>query len=794
MATDFLRLSKEAFDASTSYIDSNLRGDWEYSLRAFRNEHAAGSKYLSEEFKARSHLYRPKTRTIIRKNEAAAAVALFSNMEVVDLQPGDPDNPQSLAARDAMKALLEYRLTRTIPAFPICMGGLQDAQTQGAVISYQYWEYQVKNGRKVKDKPCIELRPIENIRFDSGASWIDPVESSPYWCDIIPMYVCDVRAMMNNKDDKTGAPKWKKHDDSVIMRAKPSMVDTTSKARMGRQQTPEEKAESIKDFDLVWVMRWFMRDGLGDDYTYYTLGTEELLSEPEPLEKVYFHGIRPYAMGYAILETHKALKTSMPILIKPLQQETNDIANQRIDNVKLVLNKRYYVARGRQVDVQSLVRNVPGGVTLLTDPKTDVVEANWNDVTSSSYVEQDRINSDMDDVAGNFSPSTKVANNAINDTLGGSRMAAQGAGLMTDYLLRTVIETWWEPVLRQLIKLEAAYETDENILALAAKKARLFPKYGLSRITDDLLLNDVMLSVNVGMGSSNPQQRMQNFMMATQAAIVIVTNAPPGFNVPEAIKEIYSNAGYRDGARFFSEQQDPRLMKAMQMIQQLKQVVQGKQMELQATGQIEMAKIASTERIKGAEVRVNAGRIQGDLGVQRAQLALDAQRLELEKVQFQIEAGAARNEAAMKLQEFNTREREAAIKLQIEYKKLEGQALKIRAEIEKAANELETVKGENANQKAAGETMKRVGEMMSSVSAEMAAMHEKMAAAHGGVGDVKGQVAELNKGLGALAGFVLQKKRKPVKLTLKKKDGKSTNSVQFHFDDGTMEDMAVDRN
>src|SRR3990167_743907 len=370
METDYLALAQEAFDASTTFLDANYRVDLDYSLRAFRNEHAAGSKYLSEEYKARSRLFRPKTRAVIRKNEAAGAVALFSNMEIVDLQPGNPDDPQSVAARDAMKAVLEYRLNRTIPTFEICMGGIQDAQTQGVVCSYQYWKYETRGGKKTKDEPCIELRPIENIRIDGGADWINPVESSPYLFDIIPMYVCDVKAMMNNKDSKTGAPKWKKFTDDIIAQALPDEIDSIRKSRLGKGTDPHKEKKAISSFDVVWVMRCFMRNEVGVDHTYYTLGTEKLLTDPKPIDEVYFHGKRPYAMGYAVLETHMSFKSSMPVLTRPLQQETNDVANQRLDNVKFVLNKRWIVARGRQVDVQSLVRNVPGGVTLTTDPKT----------------------------------------------------------------------------------------------------------------------------------------------------------------------------------------------------------------------------------------------------------------------------------------------------------------------------------------------------------------------------------------------------------------------------------------
>ena len=674
--TDFLRLTKEAYEASSAFIDTNYRPDWDYSIKAFRNEHASGSKYLSSDYAARSRLFRPKTRAIIRKSEAAAAAALFSNMEVADFTPGNPDDVMSVAATAALKEVVEWRMRHSIPAFELCMGGVQDAQTQGAVVSYQYWEYKKgKNGKKV-DKPCIELRPIENIRLDGGASWVDPINTSPYLCDILPMYVCDVKAMMNSKDSKTNQPKWKKFKDDVIAKARPDSIDTTRQARLGKQQDPHQEENAVTAFDIVWVMRWFMKDEDGEDFTYYTLGTEELLTDPQPIDEVYHHGVRPYVMGYAILETHKVFKTSLPLMVKPLQQETNEIANQRLDNVKFVLNKRWIVARGRQVDVQSLVRNVPGGVTLATDPKNDVQESNWADVTSSAYVEQDRLSSDFDDLAGNFSPSTKVANNAVNDTLGGSKLAAMGAGLMTDYLLRTIIETWWEKVLRQLILLEQYYEDDQNVLAICAQKARLFPRFGVSQITDDLLMNEVHVSVNVGMGSSNPNERMQKFLMATNAAIGIVNTAPPGFNVQEAVKEIYSNAGYRDGSRFMG-QQDPRVAKLMGMVQQLQGALQGKQMELQATAQVEGAKIASNERIKSAELKVDAARISGDLQIRQTENDIEKARLELERIIASLEAKGMDQEVMARMMELNNELKAGFLRLEELKLKNKGQVLKI---------------------------------------------------------------------------------------------------------------------
>ena len=784
-APDYLDLSKQAYEASTAYIDGNFRKDWDYALRAFRNEHAQDSKYHSEEYKARSRIFFPKTRSIIRKNESAAMHAMFANRETVNVDPADPDNIMNVAGAACMKEVLEFRLTRTIPAYEIYLGGIQDAQTTGAVVSYQYWDYERKaDGRVVKDKPCIELRPVENIRLDAGASWINTVESTPYWCDIVPMYVCDVKGMMEQKDEKTGRPKWKKFEDDIIALARPDSMDATRKARLGNIEDPHDKEQKIKHFDIVWVLRWFMRDSQGSDLTYYTLGTERLLTTVEPIDKVYFHGRRPYSMGYAVLETHKALKTGLPVLTRSLQQATNNIGNARFDNVNFVLYKRWLVARGRQVDVQSLVRAVPGGVTLMTDPKTDVQESNWPDVTSSSFVEQDRFQAAFDDLAGNFSPSTKVANNAMNDTLGGSRMAAQGAGMMTDYLIRTVNETWWEPVLRQMALLEAHYETNEVVLGICGAKAQLFPRFGMSRITDDLLMQDVLINVDAATG--DPQARFQKFMMATQAALQIRASAPPGTNVEEMTKEIYANAGYRDGARFFKRGEDPRLLKAMQAIQQLQGMVKGKQLEIQANQQTEAAKIQSNERIKAAELQVDRARISGDLQIRQAELAVESQRLEFEKIKAQIELKGATEEQQMKLAQIGMKLEEQAQKLEGERIRIAADIAVANADVEKARIELATVKASNENEARIGEVAGKVDSSLGGFSGNLERIENDLAS----VKALKGDVEQLMKGMGALAGVVMSPKKRPVGFELKKM-GKKTTGVVIRHDDGTVEEMAV---
>ncbi len=49
----------------------------------------------------------------------------------------------------------------------------------------------------------------------------------------------------------------------------------------------------------------------------------------------------------------------------------------RLDCVPFVLDKKYLVKRGKNVDLASLLRNVPARVT----PEKEVREVTWSDVT-----------------------------------------------------------------------------------------------------------------------------------------------------------------------------------------------------------------------------------------------------------------------------------------------------------------------------------------------------------------------------------------------------------------------------
>lgn len=622
----WLARAQDAFRSSTSYVDTNYRASWENSLDLFNSIHPSGSKYHNPLYDKRSKIFRPKIRAIIRKTEASGAAAFFSNQDIVDIQAQNQTNKQQAAGAAIMKELLQFRLKKNVKWFQTVLGALQDAQVTGVCCAHVYWKHESKevehevqvskalpdlspnneltgfqgenltspstvnkqnalseidNSEEFEtrieitkevliDEPCIDLIPIDRLRIDPAASWIDPVNSSPYVIEIIPMYVCDVKHKMK-------AGEWEVYSEETIMSAVGDTSGSLSYMRnKGKQNPYESGGKGINDYATVWVHRHIHRDDT-DDFEFYTLADKCMLTQPRPLSESVFHGKRPYVIGNCNVETHKTFASSIPEMAQGLQEEANEIVNQRLDNVKFVLNKRYVVKRNKQVDVAALLKNVPGGV-IAVDALDDIREISYPDVTTSAYQEQDRINGDMDELLGNFSAQSVSANRAVGETAHGMALMNSSANVLIEYLLRTFTETFMEPVLRLMILLEQHYETDETVIAIAGQRAQAFEKFGVSEQLDKLLNNEFSLNVNVGMGATDPTAKINKLATGLNTLKNLIG---PNFNsmldIDEVSKEVFGALGYADGSRFVKQGSNPQLMEAQKLIQQLQAQLKSKQ-------------------------------------------------------------------------------------------------------------------------------------------------------------------------------------------------------------------------
>lgn len=462
-----------------------------------------------------------------------------------------------------------------------------------------------KGPKPLRDQPKIDLIPVENLRVDVGADWTNPIESSPFVIHLIPMYFMDVKGMMKSGE-------WFRYGDAYIRASTETKYDSTRAVRQQGPDAYQPDGVSVDGYAICWIHRHIHRKD-GVDWEFYMLADYALLSTPKPLKDSVLHGRRPYVMGCCVLEAHKVYSSSFYALGKNLVDEANEIANQRIDNVKFVLNKKYLVKAGANQDLAGLVRNVPGGVVVVNDPQTDVKELTWPDVTASSYEEQTRIDNDMSDLLGNFSAAQVMADHGINGPAHNMAMLGQSAGTLTEYTIRTYVETFIQPVLRLMVLLEQSYETDQTIIALASKKAKLVEKFGISEVTDQLLEQELTLNVNVGMGATDPQLKVQKFMAGVTMFANIAKEPPMGLNMQEIGKELFGHLGYSDGSRFFTND-NPQVAMLQQQLQQ-------------AMMTIKQLKAGTDVKVMGHQVKLKTSELGNQTKLQIAKQHEDAENL-----------------------------------------------------------------------------------------------------------------------------------------------------------------------
>ena len=664
LVEDFwLRIAREAYEESSDWVDSNLREQWEKSISLFNSQPPPGSKYNTGAYEKRSRFFRPKTRTAVRNLQSAMAVAFFTNEDVVSVQPRNPNDMEQVAAASVSQSIMQYRLTNTVPWFQTMSAALQDAAVQGVCVSHQYWDYEEQEesytnvdsanraimdeeGKPVlstqktsiKDKPVIDLISPENIRIDPAADWHDPIESSPYIIHLIPMYIQDVQQKIKEGE-------WIDIPIGELLAS--DSDDSDNSTRLVRDEPREDRLDNdagygeTDSYKIVWVHKNIIKKE-GIDWCYFTAGTDAMLSEPKPLQEIYpwlRNGERPYVMGYTNVEAHRIYPAGTVELTQELQAAANDIWNQRFDNVRLAMNKRYHIRRDRNIDLDALFRSVPGGAVEMDDPDSDVRVIDTRDVTGSAYAEQDRINMDFDELQGNFSTSTVQGARSLNETVGGMSLMASNSGTVTEYVLRTFSETWVERVLKQLMRLEQYYETDEVILELAGDAAAQVNEQYQGSV-DDLLKYEVLLKVNVGISATDPLRRVQNLVSGIQ-----MLGELPGFaeslNVPEVVKEVFGQLGYKDGERFVKMEENPEVAQLMAQMEEMQAYIQGEQGKLDNRVQIEQMKqqgnLESANMKYGAEIRMKEmeGQIkyldlqlkQEDVATRRAELMLQREAL-----------------------------------------------------------------------------------------------------------------------------------------------------------------------
>ena len=577
---EFLQMVREASSQSEFYSNQINRRAWERAYKAYRQEHFQGSKYTTPDFRNRSRLFIPKTRSAVRKDLAATSASMFGSVDAIECTPGNESDPMQAGGAAVIKELISYRTDSAngksaIPWFMTAMGARQTSLMTGFCVTKQSWklklrrmgEEEIEGGRKRDvwkpwiDRPDCVLVPPENCIIDPACDWTDPSQDSSYFIIKWPMRIDEIK--QNQRDPRNP---WKKVSDSVLRSAGEGAKLDAAAIRRARDQGLDryEQSSNSQNFDVIWVFETFIRTA-GEDWTFFSIGDKTLLTDPKPVAEVYpeQNGERPITFGYGSFEAFCVFPMAAVESWQMLQQEANDVRNLTLDAFKQNVMPVTKVVRGRQIDLDQLKRRGQGTSIMVTQAD-DVTWERPPDVPAAAQFVKQQLDIDFDDLAGQQNYGTVQDNNALGKTLGGLKLAAGAANAVQEFDIRVWIETWAEKAIRQIVRLEQFYESDETVLSLCGERAKLFDKHGVEEISDELLENDVTVRISVGLGAGDPMQRLQKFQSATSIVLPLAQMDPDfmsgkkRLNLEAIMQEVYGGVGYRDGGKRFITEGEPK--------------------------------------------------------------------------------------------------------------------------------------------------------------------------------------------------------------------------------------------
>ena len=238
--------------------------------------------------------------------------------------------------------------------------------------------------------------------------------------------------------------------------------------------------------------------------------------------------------------------------IESLQNELNDVRNQRMDNIKLNLNNMWKVVAGGVQFEDELVSR-PGGIIHLTRPD-GLMPNDRQPIPSEAFTEESIIKSDMERTDGANSPLSGSLTSPSQGTNAGAgnktATAWQGAINQADKRFSAKVNQ----LKRGLIRIGRKYlELDQQFMDKETQ-IRILGKDGEPMMVN-LLPEDIKSSFDLTVEI----EYLDEYQRLTQDVQLLQTMANvPGFNVAQLAIDIIEKSGKKNVEKYLSPPEPPK--------------------------------------------------------------------------------------------------------------------------------------------------------------------------------------------------------------------------------------------
>lgn len=505
--------------------------------------------------------------------------------------------------------------------------------------------------KKVEDKTIIKVEAFSPANLLIEESWTSPLLAEcPYTARLFQVTLSEIH-QMGFKDVK---PEELKASAETNFNQSDRLVQSGN-ALFARDDTTDDDSMVEGCLRVEYVLADIDGDGIAELSCIHRL--ENRILKQEVVSHV------PFATFSPVLNTHRWAGMSIHDLVGDLQKLHTEMLRQTLYNLYLTNSPRTTILTDSNgtpyAEMDDFLDMRAGGAVRITRENALQPLIVPNSAAAAMPM-LDYIQGMRENRTGVSRNSQGLDPDALNTTATGKQIDQQSAMQRIELIARIVAEVMVKPMFCGILKLL----TEGGMDKLAFRLRDEFVEYDPNEWRDWY-----DMTVNVGLGSGDAQQKMQALQMIAQNQMALM---PMGLTDTDKIyhtqTKITEAAGFKDVQNFFTDPQgkppQPQPNPILQ-VEQMKQ--QGKAAENQFKAQQDMQTLQMTTQIQDAQ---HQREMQRDMEVER-----NKQEMQARDSQFQAQLEAQKEQQRMQMEEASKQadrdlarwkaELDARVKLQI---------------------------------------------------------------------------------------------------------------------------------
>ena len=358
-------------------------------------------------------------------------------------------------------------------------------------------------------------------------------------------------------------------------------------------------------------------DGIAELRRIVCFGEDMEVAANDPFDHI------PFAVVSPILMPHKLVGRSLAELVMDLQLIKSTVLRQLLDNLYLSNNSRVVVVDG-QVNLDDLLTNRPGGIVRSAAPGM-VSPLSVPQIGQQAFGMLDYLDAVREQRTGINRASMGLDADKLQSTTAIAVQAQMSASQgKIEMIARVFAETGMRALFKGLLHLATKYENRPKIIRLRGKFVPMDPRNWKTEYD---------ISVNVGLGTGQVQERMQALMMVLGKQEQLLQQL--GLQNPvvspnqylNTLKQLVQLAGFKDAGQFFASQIDMQALAQGQPGEKPPSPAELEMAKVQAKVQADQAKAANDIKMAqaklAAEIKLREAELAAEMALKERELYMN---------------------------------------------------------------------------------------------------------------------------------------------------------------------------